>query len=78
MHSPATDASLTLQLIKISDLENDFINPHDATNSINAWVVRLCVHMQKHDALPCKLTESRDHNKFLCCCSTRSLGYRPC
>jgi hypothetical protein len=25
-------------LIKISDLENDFINPHDATNSINAWV----------------------------------------
>jgi hypothetical protein len=30
-----------LQLIKLSDLENDFINPHDATNSINAWVVRM-------------------------------------
>lgn len=29
-----------LQLIKLSDLENDFINPHDATSSINAWVVR--------------------------------------
>lgn len=27
------------QLIKLSDLENDFINPHDATNSINTWVV---------------------------------------
>lgn len=25
-------------LIKLSDLENDFINPHDATNSINTWV----------------------------------------
>lgn len=29
------------QLIKLSDLENDFINPHDATSSINAWVVRM-------------------------------------
>lgn len=39
--SSAADTSLALQLIKISDLENDFINPHDATNSINAWVVRM-------------------------------------
>ena len=38
----AADICLALQLIKISDLENDFINPHDATNSINAWVVRMC------------------------------------
>ena len=28
------------QLISLSDLENDFINPHDASAQINAWVVR--------------------------------------
>ena len=28
-----------LQLILCSDLENDFINPHDASNKLNAWVV---------------------------------------
>ena len=27
-------------MIKLSDLENDFINPHDATTSVNAFVVR--------------------------------------
>ena len=30
----------TLQLITLSDLENDFINPHDSSASLNQWVVR--------------------------------------
>ena len=28
-----------LQLIVLSDLENDFTNPHDASDSLNKWVV---------------------------------------
>jgi hypothetical protein len=28
------------QLITLSDLENDFINPHDSSASLNQWVVR--------------------------------------
>ena len=28
-----------LQLISLSDLENDFVNPHDASAAINRWVV---------------------------------------
>lgn len=31
---------LLLQLIKLADLENDFINPHDASSSLNNVVVR--------------------------------------
>ncbi len=27
-------------LISLSDLENDFVNPHDSSVSINRWVVR--------------------------------------
>jgi len=27
-------------LISLSDLENDFVNPHDSSISINRWVVR--------------------------------------
>lgn len=33
-------AAVPLQLIKLADLENDFINPHDASNSLNSVVVR--------------------------------------
>ena len=32
--------ALHLQLISLSDLENDFVNPHDASAAINYWVVR--------------------------------------
>lgn len=28
-----------MQLIILSDLENDFINPHDSSASLNTWVV---------------------------------------
>ena len=42
-----------LQLISLSDLENDFINPHDASAQINAWVVRCksrrAVHRDPHN-----------------------------
>lgn len=31
-----------LQLISLSDLENDFVNPHDASAAINKWVVSVC------------------------------------
>ena len=30
-----------LQLISLSDLENDFVNPHDASAALNKWVVRV-------------------------------------
>lgn len=30
---------VSLQLISLSDLENDFVNPHDASAAINYWVV---------------------------------------
>lgn len=34
-----------LQLISLSDLENDFVNPHDASAAINKWVVSLLCSM---------------------------------
>ena len=34
-----SEFAVKLQLIQLSDLENDFINPFDAAASINAWVV---------------------------------------
>ena len=35
-----THRAIASQLILLSDLENDFINPHDAAHNTNAWVVR--------------------------------------
>lgn len=51
------------QLIKLSDLENDFINPHDATSSINAWVVRMTA---RRLYVP-------DNSLHRSCCSVRSV-----
>ena len=32
------------QLISLSDLENDFVNPHDASAALNKWVVSRLRH----------------------------------
>ena len=45
-HYPVCNADIlytSLQLISLSDLENDFINPHDASASVNALVVRTSI-----------------------------------
>ena len=31
--------SISVQLISLSDLENDFVNPHDASAALNKWTV---------------------------------------
>ena len=39
---PLTLCGPAAQLILLSDLENDFINPHDSSARINNWVVCAC------------------------------------
>ena len=37
-----------MQLISLSDLENDFVNPHDASAALNKWTVSQlaeCLHL---------------------------------
>ena len=31
--------TIYVQLISLSDLENDFVNPHDASAALNKWTV---------------------------------------
>ena len=50
-----------MQLISLSDLENDFINPHDASSQINAWVVRTVMLMHAQVAAHCCLDALLSH-----------------
>ena len=51
--SPSDERSpFAMQLICLSDLENDFINPHDSTTRVNRWVVR-CPALSSQPDLPC-------------------------
>lgn len=47
-----------LQLISLSDLENDFVNPHDASAALNKWTVRslsgrLCMLLSRYYSKLC-------------------------
>ena len=64
-----------LQLILCSDLENDFINPHDASQKLNVWVVSGCPHQCTSAlhacAAGCTTLDGTAHNTGprLCCTS---------
>ena len=40
--SSTASFALVLQLITLSDLEADYLNPHDSSVIVNYWLVRAC------------------------------------
>ena len=38
-----SNIALVLQLITLSDLEADYLNPHDSSVIVNYWLVRACL-----------------------------------
>lgn len=62
-----------MQLIVLSDLENDFTNPHDASDSLNRWAVSiLSIILPDQRLIALAAVPNDSHTGILpACCSCR-------
>ena len=74
----ASDFVYHVQLISLSDLENDFVNPHDSSAALNKWVVSMLAFMALNARCSCSKSSSivaaqQDHICCNCLCSQWSI-----